>query len=69
MLYDLKSGKQIYETHTLLKGEDVARLLNISRSFAYQLIQRREIPIVKLGRSVRVRPEDLEQFIKDSISS
>ena len=47
----------------LLRGEDVAHVLNISRSMAYQLIQRGEIPSVRLGRAVRVHPKALEQFI------
>jgi len=47
----------------LLRCEDVARVLNISRSMAYQLIQRGEIPSVRLGRAVRVHPKALEQFI------
>ena len=53
----------------LLKGDDIAKILNISRSFAFQLMQRGEIPTVKLGRAVRVRPADLERFILDCISS
>ena len=52
-----------YELVVLLKGDDVARILNISRSMAYQLIQRGEIPSVRLGRAVRVHPKALEQFI------
>ncbi len=53
---------------TLLKGGDVARILNISRSYAFLLMQRDEIPTVRLGRAVRVRPSDLERFISKSVS-
>jgi excisionase family DNA binding protein len=53
----------------LLRGEDVARILNVSRSMAYQLIQRGEVPSVRLGRAVRVRPQDLANFISRRISS
>jgi excisionase family DNA binding protein len=53
----------------LLRGEDVARILNISRALAYQLIQRGEIPSIRLGRAVRVRPKDLENFISEKISA
>lgn len=52
----------------LLRGRDVARILNISRSQAYQLIQRKEIPAVHIGRSVRVQPEDLSKFISENLS-
>ena len=47
----------------LLTASDVARILNVSLAFAYQLMQRGEIPTVHLGRSRRVRPSDLEDFI------
>ena len=48
----------------LLKAEEVAELLSVSRSFAYALMQSGQLPTVHLGRSVRVRPEDLEEFIQ-----
>jgi excisionase family DNA binding protein len=54
--------------NTLLKADDIARVLNISRSMAYQLIQRGEIPSVRIGRVVRVRPRDLEEFIMLNMS-
>ncbi len=48
----------------LLEAEDVAELLEISRSFTHLLIRSGEIPTVRLGRSVRVRPQDLVDYIK-----
>ena len=50
----------------LLTGNDVARVLNVSRAFAYQLMQRGEIPTVHLGRSRRVIPADLERYISQN---
>ncbi|HOQ68439.1 MAG TPA: helix-turn-helix domain-containing protein [Anaerolineaceae bacterium] len=47
----------------LLKGNDVARVLNISRAFAYQLMRQGEIPTVRIGNAVRVRKEDLLAYI------
>jgi excisionase family DNA binding protein len=52
----------------LLKGNEVAEILNVSKAFAYRLMSEGRIPTVKLGRSVRVRPEDLQEFISESIS-
>jgi excisionase family DNA binding protein len=52
----------------LLRGKEVAQILNVSKAFAYRLMAEGEIPTVRLGRSVRVRPEDLEQFIAEQIS-
>ena len=51
----------------LLKGNDVAKLLNVSRSFAYTLMKSGELPTVRLGRSVRVRLCDLQEFITMNI--
>jgi len=53
----------------LLKAVDVARMLSISRSMAYQLMQRNEIPTVRIGRATRVRPQDLERFISENLQS
>lgn len=48
----------------LLKPHEVAQKLGISRSFAYLLMKRGDIPTVRLGRVVRVCPSDLEEYIK-----
>lgn len=53
----------------LLKGDEVARILNISRSQAYKLMQQGEIPTVRIGRSVRVRYESLWDFIEENTTS
>jgi excisionase family DNA binding protein len=50
----------------LLNGDDVARILNISKAFAYQLMRQGEIRTVRMGRAVRVRMEDLTQYIAQS---
>ena len=47
----------------LLKGNDVACMLNISRAFDYQLMHQGEIPTVRIGNAVRVRREDLLAYI------
>jgi len=51
------------ETNHLLRVQDVAQILGISRSKAYQLVQKRTIPAVVFGKSVRVLSEDLQGFI------
>ena len=50
-------------TTRLLKGQEVAQILNVSKALAYRLMAQGQLPTVKLGRSVRVRPEDLEEFV------
>lgn len=51
----------------LLKAGDVADRLNISKTKAYQLLQRGEIPCIRMNRTTRVRPEDLETYILQNI--
>jgi excisionase family DNA binding protein len=53
----------------LLTGKDVAHLLKISSSQAYKLMRRGELPAVHIGRSIRVKPEDLESFIARNTTS
>jgi excisionase family DNA binding protein len=53
----------------LLNGNEVARLLNISRSRAYILMQTGVIPTVRIGKSRRVRPQDLNAYIEHHIYS
>jgi excisionase family DNA binding protein len=50
----------------LLRAVEVAEILNISRAFVYQLMQTGELPTVRLGRSVRVRPSDLQEVIRSN---
>jgi excisionase family DNA binding protein len=48
----------------LLKADEIAALLNISRSFAYLLLQTGAIPVVRLGKACRVKPQDLAEYIE-----
>lgn len=57
----------INNMHTqLIRASEVAKLLNISRSKAYQLFQLGKIPTVRFGASIRVRACDLEEYIQRS---
>ncbi|MBW8012292.1 MAG: helix-turn-helix domain-containing protein [Chloroflexi bacterium] len=47
----------------LLKVDEVSEILNISRSQVYKLIAIKEIQSVRIGKSVRIRPIDLREFI------
>ena len=47
----------------LLKAEDVAGLLNVSRATPYVWVHRRCIPFVKLGRSLRFKLSDVEALV------
>jgi len=50
----------------LLKTVEVARRLSISRAFVYVLMDRGDLPYVQLGRTRRVRQEDVEKLLADS---
>ena len=52
----------------LLKPLEVAEILGIGRSLAYELIARKEIPSVRLGRCIRVPSESLQRWIKEQES-
>lgn len=43
----------------------VAEILQVSRSFAYQLMKRGDLPTVRIGHAIRVRAGDLECFIHE----
>ena len=58
--------KKTSDREQLLKASEVATILQVSKSKAYMLMQRREIPTVRISRSVRVRRADLDAFIKQS---
>ncbi len=47
----------------LLKPAEVAEILQVSKAMAYALMQRGEIPTVRIGKVVRVRRVDLQKYI------
>ena len=47
----------------LLTAEEVASILNISRSKAYSMMREKEIPTITIGKNVRVAYDDLEAYI------
>lgn len=53
------------EQHEWLKVPEVAELLRVSRSRAYELVADGEIPAVKIGRSVRVSRKELDRWLED----
>lgn len=54
----------INEIEPLLKAVDVARILNVSRTQAYRLMQDGEIKSVKFRGSVRCTNASLKEFIE-----
>jgi len=69
----LCAPKDKYEVDTklpekLLRASDVAEILNISKSLAYQLMQQGKIRTVVIQAARRVRPEDLKTFIEENLN-
>ena len=50
----------------LLTAQEMADVLHVSKATAYNLMQRGEIPSVRMGRLVRVRLGDLERYIREN---
>jgi excisionase family DNA binding protein len=48
---------------SLLTAAEVAEILNVSLRSVRRLIKDRKLPIVHVGRSVRIRPEVLDKLI------
>lgn len=44
--------------------EQVATWLNVARSTVYLMLERGELPVVRIGRSVRIRPEDVREYLE-----
>jgi excisionase family DNA binding protein len=50
----------------LLSVQDVSEQLGMGRSWVYQRIKSGEIPSVQLGSIIKVKSEDLEEYINNS---
>ena len=53
------------ESGRLLRIEQIAERLSVSRSMAWKLIDSGALRSVRIGRAVRVRPADLEDYLAD----
>lgn len=47
----------------LLRIDDVAELLDVSRARAYELVREGLLPVVRLGRQIRVDPGKLDAWL------
>jgi excisionase family DNA binding protein len=64
---EMETKTQDASERTWLTVPDLAKELNIPRSRAYELIQRGELPAVRVGeRSIRVNRRELERFLLET---
>ena len=52
----------------LLRAVEVARLLGIGRSKTYEMMAAGQLPVVRVGRSVRVPCAALEEWVRANTS-
>lgn len=53
-------------TEPLLSVEETAAILRLSTRHLRRLIARRELPVVRIGRAVRVQPADLRALLQSN---
>jgi excisionase family DNA binding protein len=51
----------------LLRLDEVAQRLSISKSMAWKLVAFGQLRSVRIGRAVRIRPRDLEEYIAGAV--
>ena len=54
----------MFPTDRILTIPEVALYLKISKSKIYYLVQRKEIPHVRIGRNVRIKESDLVKWLE-----
>jgi excisionase family DNA binding protein len=52
----------------LLRPEDVQKILRVGRSKVYEMIAEGELPILRIGRAVRIPRRELERWIAERTS-
>ena len=52
-------------SHEWLKVPEVAEVLRIGRSRAYEMVAEGKIPSVRIGRSVRVNRKELDRWLEE----
>jgi excisionase family DNA binding protein len=53
----------------MLDAKDIARMFHVSLPRAYAMLASGELPVIKIGRSVRVPRRKLESWIDEKVES
>ena len=53
------------EQHEYLKVLEVARIIRVARSRAYELVADGDIPSIRIGRSVGVSRKELDRWLEE----
>lgn len=62
---DLRSPR--YPEPTWFTVAEVAERMRVSRMTVYRLVEARELPATRIGRSVRINRDDLERYLRDAV--
>jgi excisionase family DNA binding protein len=57
--------KQISNERLLLRIDEVAQLIGVSRTTAYALVNKRELPSVRIGGLLRIPADALRTLIEE----
>lgn len=49
---------------SVLKPKDVSKFLSISIRYAYEVMERRDFPTIKIGRTKRVMKDDFLKWLE-----
>ena len=52
----------------LLRAGEVAFILGVGRTKVFQMIARNELPVLRIGRSVRVPRDLFDEWLKDQVT-
>lgn len=52
--------------NTLITVQDMAKLLKISRSKAYEIVKDKTFPIIKIGKCIRINTKELESWLHNA---
>jgi excisionase family DNA binding protein len=66
---EIRSNYLLTDVRLVVTVAEAAKLLGISRSFAYELVKRGERPVVRMGRRQLVPKVSLSQLMESSQSS
>lgn len=58
------NNKEAYIKTNLIKIDDAAKITGYSKNYIYDLIHKKSIPFIKIGRSIRFDCEELEAWVR-----
>jgi excisionase family DNA binding protein len=68
-MYNIAKGESMSGTVILFTPQQVAEMLNISRSHLYTVMAEKKIKSITIGRSRRFTPEQINSFVSEMAST